>query len=93
MERGLVSEIDTWISVGKAIEIDKKVLYLVAKAAILKGGLGNLGCSISPLAILVTESAHVYAISLTDEKITVDQLLAIAPSLERIAGNVNKANI
>lgn len=50
-----------------------------------------MGCAISPIAVLVIEPADIYAISLTEEKITIDQLLAEAPSLKEIVEKANEA--
>lgn len=82
-------DIESWISIGDAIEMGEKKIYLVAKVTIIKWRKVILGCWISPLSLLVTEPGFVYAISLTGEEMTIDTLLAMAPSLKRIVGKAN----
>jgi hypothetical protein len=72
------SEIKTWISIGDAIEIYSRVIYPVARISALRSCEDLLACWISPVAILIIEPDNAYAISLNDEKITLDQLLAMA---------------
>ena len=80
METPLSSEIETWISIGDAIEIYQRVIYPIARISVVKRCGDLLGCWIAPLAVLITEPDNAYAISLTKEEITLDQLLAMAPS-------------
>jgi uncharacterized spore protein YtfJ len=80
----------SWISVGDPIKIDQRDIYTVARVSVLRGHECILGCSISPAALLITEPERAYAISLTEEEITVDQLLAMAPSIKEIVGNQKK---
>ncbi len=86
METPLSSEIETRISIGDAIEIYQRVVYPVARISALKRCGDLLGCWIEPIAILITEPDNAYAVSLTKEEITLDQLLAMAPSLNEIVG-------
>ena len=83
METGFSSKI-AWISVGDPIEIDQRDIYPVAKISALKGCGCIMGCLISPEALLIVEPARAYAVSLTGEEITLDQLLAMAPSMREI---------
>jgi len=78
------SSITAWISVEDPIEIDQRDIYPVAKISVSKGCGCVLGCSVSPEALLIVEPARAYAVSLTGEEITLDQLLAMAPSLREI---------
>jgi len=78
------SSITAWISVKDPIEIDQRDIYPVAKISVSKGCGCILGCSVSPEALLIVEPAQAYAVSLTGEEITLDQLLAMAPSLRKI---------
>ena len=73
-----------WITVKDPIEIDQRDIYPVAKVSVSKGFGCILGCSVSPEALLIVEQAQAYAVSLTGEEITLDQLLAMAPSLRKI---------
>ena len=83
METAFSSDI-AWISVEDPIEIDQRDIYPVAKISVSRGCGCILGCSISPEALLIVEPARVYAVSLTGEEITLDQLLTMAPSLRKI---------
>ena len=73
-----------WITVKDPIEIDQRDIYPVAKISVSKGCRCILGCSLSPEALLIVEPARAYAVSLTGEEITLDQLLAMVPSLGKI---------
>ena len=86
METPLSSEIETRISIGYAIEIYQRVVYPVARTSILRKCGDLLGCWIAPVAVLITEPDNAYAVSLTKEEIKLDQLLAMAPSLNEIVG-------
>lgn len=83
METEFSSDI-AWISVGDPIEIAQRCIYPVARVLALKGGGCILGCTISPEALLIVEPAGAYAVSLTGEEITLDQLLEMVPSLWEI---------
>lgn len=86
MQTPLSCETESWISTGDAIEIYSRVIYPVARISVLGKCEGILACWIEPVAVLITEPDNAYAISLTNEKITLDQLLAMAPSLNEIVG-------
>lgn len=86
METPFSFEIETWISIGDAIEIYPRVIYPVARISVLGRCKDLLVCWIVPVAVLITELDDAYAISLTMEDITLDQLLAMAPSLNEIVG-------
>ena len=81
---------NSWISVGDPIKIDQRDIYPVARVSALRGHKCILGCSISPAALLITEPERAYAISLTEEEISLDQLLAMAPSLKEILKERNR---
>ena len=83
METGFSSDI-AWISVGDPIKIDQRCIYPVARVFASKGCGCILGCMISPEALLIVEPARAYAVSLTGQEITLDQLLAMAPSMKEI---------
>jgi hypothetical protein len=89
MKTPLSSETETRISIGNAIEIYQRAIYPVAKTSILKRCGDLLGCWITPLAVLIIDPDNAYAISLTEEEITLDQLLAMAPSLNEIVGRAH----
>lgn len=86
MQMPLSSEIESWISIGDAIEIYQRAIYPVARVFVLGRREDLLAFWIAPVAALIIETDNAYAISLNDEKITLDQLLAIAPSLNEIVG-------
>jgi uncharacterized spore protein YtfJ len=77
----------TWIRIGDPIEADQREIYPVAKISASKLCRCITGCSVSPEALLIVEGAGVYAVSLTGEEITLDQLLDMAPSLREIVEN------
>ena len=79
MERELNSDIDSWISAGSDVVVGNRVLYPIARISVLKGIGGILGCKISPIAVLIREPDNVYAISLSKEGITLDQILELMP--------------
>jgi uncharacterized spore protein YtfJ len=54
----------------------------------LKGCGCIQGCLLSPEALLIVEPALAYAVSLTGEEITLDQLLAMASSIREIVEKV-----
>jgi hypothetical protein len=87
------TNIDTRIYVGDAIKMDKKEIYVVSRVTILKWGETMLACWSSPLALLVTEGGLAYPISLTDEEITIDCLLAMAPALKGIVEKQAKVGV
>jgi hypothetical protein len=74
----LNSEIETRISIGDVIEIYQRAIYPVARISILKRCGDLLGCWIAPVAVLINEQDEAYVISLTNEEITLDQLLEMA---------------
>ena len=80
METGFSSDI-AWISVGDPIKIGQRYIYSVARVSASKGCGCILGCMISPEALLIVEPARAYAVSLTGQEITLDQLFAMAPSM------------
>jgi hypothetical protein len=84
METPLSSEIENGISIGNAVEIYDKVIYPVARISVLRSCGNLLCCWIAPIALLITEPNNFYAISLTNDEITLDQLLVMAPSLNEI---------
>lgn len=76
--------VDIEISVGEPMKIEGRHIYPVAKISIVKTAEGGVvGSWMTPLAMLVIESNEVYAISLTDNKISVNQLAKMAPSLKK----------
>ena len=87
METAFSSDI-AWISVGDPIKIDQRCIYPVARVLALKGCGCILGCMISPEALLIVEPARAYAVSLTGQEITLDQLLTMASSIREIVEKV-----
>lgn len=78
----LLIDADEWISIGDAVEIKDRTIYPVAKVSIQSCGKSIIACRMNPLAMLISEGGKAYAISLTDEEITLDRLLEIAPYLK-----------
>jgi hypothetical protein len=82
-----------WTSVREPIEIEHRDIYPIAKISALEVCGCLMGCSISPEALLIVETGRAYAVSLTGEEITLDQLLAMAPSLgEIVEKKIEKKN-
>ncbi len=80
-------EVKTDTSVGEVLKIGDRTLYPVIQVSTLnRNGKGFFGVWISPLAIVVVEPTQKYAISLTSEAITLDQLLEKVPSLKEKLG-------
>jgi uncharacterized spore protein YtfJ len=86
--------IDIEISVGEPMKIEDRHIYPVAKISIVKTAEGGVvGSWMTPLAMLVIESNEVYAISLTDNEVSVNQLAKMAPSLKKVINEaVDKAH-
>lgn len=82
MEKAFGLETYSWISVGDPIKLYQRDIYPVARISSLKGHRSALGCLVLPLALLIAEPTQSYVVSLTGEEMTLDQLLAIAPSLK-----------
>lgn len=86
--------VDIEISVSEPMKIEDRYIYPVAKISIIKTAEGGVaGSWITPLAMLVIEPNRVYAISLTDNEISVNQLAKMAPSLKKAINEaVDKAH-
>jgi uncharacterized spore protein YtfJ len=80
---GSAPKIDGEIVVGSPIHVGDRKIYAVFKASILKGE-GIIASWIAPLALFVMEPGQQYAVSLTGQDLTVERLMEMAPSLERI---------
>jgi len=68
--------------VGEVLQVGDRTLYPVLRVSTLNNkGKSFFEVSITPLAMLIIEPTQEYAISLTDEIITLEKLLEMVPSL------------
>jgi uncharacterized spore protein YtfJ len=74
--------------IGEELKIGRRILYPVVLVFNLTGGekRGLFGAMVTPWALLVVEAKDAYAISLTGQEISLQQLLDLVPTLkEKIA--------
>jgi len=77
--------VETEIRIAKELKAGDKSLYTVVRVSFLKTGEGNLkGSWLTPLAMLVVEPGRQYAVSLTGEKMSLEEILKLAPSLKAV---------
>jgi uncharacterized spore protein YtfJ len=89
METGLLSDTRIAISIGSAMHVGQKVFYPIARVSIIAGKGGIIGCWINPVALLIAEDTFAYAVSLTDETVSMDQLFEMIPSLRDLIETSN----
>ena len=78
-----LEDIRTDTVIKEAIKIGDRTIYPVIRVSTSGiDGQNFFGARISPIAIVVVEPTRDYVISLTDETITLDQLLEMVPSLK-----------
>ena len=77
--------IETEIRVAKEMAAGNKIIYTVVKVSILKSDEGYImGSWINPLAMLIVEPGRQYALSITGEKMPLEMILELAPSLKSV---------
>jgi hypothetical protein len=70
------------IRVEKELKTGKRTLYTVVRITMIKTEYGGiLGIWLVPLAALIVEDDLQYAISFTEEKLSVGKILELVPSL------------
>jgi hypothetical protein len=75
--------VETKILVDKEIKAGDRTLFTVIKSSILKTHDGEIiGRWLTPLAMLIVEPGNQYAISINGEKMPIDTILNLAPSLK-----------
>jgi len=86
-----IKEVKTETVIREALKIGDRTLYPVIQVLTLKTkGQNFFGAWISPLAIVVVEPTQEYVIPLTDETITLEQILEMVPSLKEKTKKVQR---
>jgi len=76
-------QVETEIRVAKEIKAGNRAIYTVVRVSTLKSEEGLiLGSWIAPLAMLIIEPGRQYALSITGERMPLDMILELAPSLK-----------
>jgi hypothetical protein len=81
--------VETKILVDKEIKAGDRTLFIVTKISILKTQDGAItGSWLTPFAMLIIEPGKQYAISINGERMSVDAILDLAPSLKIFVENI-----
>lgn len=77
--------VETEIRVAEEISAGDRSIYTVIELSILKADDGKaLGSWLVPLAMLIIEPGVQYAVSITGEKMPLEAILQLAPSLKLV---------
>ena len=77
--------VETEFRVAKEMVAGNKTIYTVIKVSILKAEDGKImGSWLTPLAMLIIEPGRQYALSITGEKMPLEMILELAPSLKAV---------
>jgi hypothetical protein len=77
--------VETEFRVAKKILAGNKTIYTVVKVSILKGEDDKImGSWLTPLAMLIIEPGRQYALSISGEKMPLEMVLELAPSLKAV---------
>jgi len=77
--------VETEFRVAKEMIAGNKTIYTVIKVSILKAEDGKImGSWLTPLAMLFIEPGRQYALSITGEKMPLEMILELAPSLKAV---------
>ncbi len=77
--------VETEFRVAKEMIAGNKTIYTVIKVSILKAEDGKImGSWLTPLAMLIIEPGRQYALSITGEKMPLEMILELAPSLKAV---------
>ncbi len=77
--------VETEIRIAKEMKAGNRSLYTVVRISFLKTGEGKVkGSWLTPLAMLIIEPGRQYAVSLTGERMSLDDILDLAPSLKAV---------
>ena len=91
MTKTWLPEIETMIRVEKELKAGKRTLYTVVRISIIKTECGGIsGIWLTPLAVLIVEDDLQYAISFTEEKLSIGKILELAPSLNDLLETASK---
>jgi hypothetical protein len=81
-------KVDSETFVGDPIKVGDRSIYPVLKSSIIKAGDGKvIAIWTYPEALAITEFEETYLASLTNEEISLDELLDQVPSLRDILKN------
>ena len=71
--------------VGSTFAVGDRVFHVVTEVVTVRGAGGRIFATfVSPIALLVLEPNGHYALSLTDEELTIEELLVKVPALKEI---------
>lgn len=77
--------VETEFRVAKGMIAGNKTIYTVIKVSTLKAEDGKImGSWLTPLAMLIIEPGRQYALSITGEKMPLEMILELAPSLKAV---------
>lgn len=78
-------KVKTEIRVCKEIEAGVRTIFTVIRISILATDDGNLmGSWLMPLAFLIIEPGEQYAVSMSGERMSIEKILELAPSLKEV---------
>jgi hypothetical protein len=78
-------KVKTEIRVCKEIEAGVRTIFTVIMISILATDDGNLmGSWLMPLAFLIIEPGEQYAVSMSGERMRIEKILELAPSLKEV---------
>jgi len=76
--------VETEIRVAKELKAGDRSLYTVIRASFLKDQGKIVGSWLTPLAVLIIEPGRQYAVSLTGERMPLEEIMELAPSLKAV---------
>jgi len=74
--------VETEIRVAKELKAGDRSLYTVIRVSFLKNEGKIVGSWLTPLAVLIVEPKDQYAVSLTGERMLLEKIMELAPSLK-----------
>ncbi|VVB69636.1 Uncharacterised protein [uncultured archaeon] len=76
--------VETEICVAKGLKAGDRSLYTVIRVSSLKDEGKIVGSWLTPLAVLIVEPKDQYAISITGERMRLEEIMKLAPSLRAV---------
>lgn len=76
--------VETDIRVAKELKAGDRSLYTVIRVSFLKNEGKIVGSWLTPLAVLIVEPKDQYAVSLTGERMPLEKIMELAPSLKAV---------
>ncbi len=77
--------VETEITVAKMLQDGDRVLYLVSRVSLLRTEGGRIAAGwLTPLAVLIMEPDSQQALSMAGERMSLDEVLELAPSLREV---------